>query len=100
MYWIAFCARTLLPNGSSGGAKPTIAILPGTIKGRQEIVGLVAAYILSLYFSIQTTIYLLLRKSVDGAEMTEVYREEDEETFAAAPEAEKKDETGPEKKES
>ena len=62
------------------------------------IIGLVIAYIVSLFFSIQTTIYLLLRKSVDGAEMTEVYREEDEETFAAAPEAEKKDEAATEEK--
>ena len=29
----------------------------------------------------QTTIYLLLRKGVDGAEMTEIYREEDEEDY-------------------
>ena len=62
------------------------------------IVGLVIAYIVSLFFSIQTTIYLLLRKSVDGAEMTEVYREEDEETFAVAPEGEKKEAGSEEKK--
>ncbi len=63
------------------------------------IVGLLIAYIVSLAFSVQTTIYLLLRKSVDGAEMTEVYREEEEEAPAAAPEAEKKEGGDEEKKE-
>jgi len=57
------------------------------------IIGLVVAYVISLFFSMQTTIYLLLRKRVDGAEMTEVYREEEEEDYlsvtpAAEPEAE------------
>jgi hypothetical protein len=52
------------------------------------IVGLLASYILSLFFSIQTTIYLLLRKAVDGADMTEVYKEEEEEDYlSVTPEA-------------
>ena len=52
------------------------------------VIGLVVAYIVSLFFSMQTTIYLLLRKGVDGAEMTEVYREEDEEDYlSVTPEA-------------
>ncbi len=55
------------------------------------IVALVVSYIVSFFFSLQATIYLLLRKSVDGAEMTEVYREEDEETYAVTPEEEKKE---------
>jgi hypothetical protein len=68
------------------------------------IVGLVLAYIVSLFFSMQTTIYLLLRKNVDGAEMTEVYREEEEEDYlSVAPEgasegAEGKKEAGEEDK--
>lgn len=45
------------------------------------IIGLVVAYVVSLFFSIQTTVYLLLRKAVDGAEMSEVYREEEEEDY-------------------
>ncbi len=72
-------------NWAEKGAALVIAIVV------YAVVGLVIAYIVSLFFSIQTTIYLLLRKSVDGAEMTEVYREEDEEALAVTPEAEKKD---------
>lgn len=63
------------------------------------IVGLVIAYVISLFFSMQTTIYLLLRKAVDGAEMSEVYREEDEEDYlSVTPEAEEEaaEETGAE----
>jgi hypothetical protein len=63
------------------------------------IVVLVIAYIVSLFFSIQTTVYLLLRKSVDGAEMTEVYREEDEDAVSAAPESAAKEGEDPGKKE-
>ncbi len=57
------------------------------------VVGLVVAYVISLFFSMQTTIYLLLRKAVDGAEMTEVYREEEEEEYlSVTPEPEAKEE--------
>jgi len=56
--------------------------------GIYVVVGLVLAYIVSLFFSMETTIYLLLRKGVDGAEMTEVYREEEEEDYlSVTPEA-------------
>lgn len=41
------------------------------------LIGLVLSYIVSLYFSLQSSIYLLLRKAVDGADMTEVYLEEE-----------------------
>ena len=50
------------------------------------LVGLVLAYGISLFFCLQSTVYLLLRKVVDGADMTEVYLEEEEaeEEFAMA----------------
>jgi len=63
--------------------------------GLYVVIGLVAAYAVSLFFSMQTTIYLLLRKAVDGAEMTEVYREEEEDYLTVAPEEEPPAETPP-----
>ena len=68
---------TRLATSSIGGIKATCAVLIAICL--YVIIGLVVAYAISLFFSMQTTIYLLLRKSVDGAEMTLIYREEDEE---------------------
>ena len=68
-----------------GWTEATTAVL--MVIGIYIVAGLVLAYVLSLFFSMQTTIYLLLRKNVDGAEMTEVYREEEEEDYlSVAPE--------------
>ncbi len=41
------------------------------------LVGLLFSYIVSLLFSLQSQVYLLLRRVVDGADTTEVYLEED-----------------------
>ncbi len=43
------------------------------------IVGLLASYAISYFFSAQTMIYLLLRKKVDGIEMNEIHEEKTEE---------------------
>ena len=68
-----------------GWTEATTAVL--MVIGIYIVAGRVLAYVLSLFFSMQTTIYLLLRKNVDGAEMTEVYREEEEEDYlSVAPE--------------
>ncbi len=40
------------------------------------LLGVVLGYLVSLALSTQTTIYLLMRKNVDGTAMTEVYQEE------------------------
>lgn len=87
-------------------SEPTAAVLIAIFL--YILVGLVIAYVISLFFSMQTTIYLLLRKAVDGAEMTEVYREEEEEEYLSvtpepepegeAPAEEEKEETPPKKK--
>lgn len=53
------------------------------------LLGLVLGYLVSLVFSVQTTIYMLMRKAVDGTAMTEVYQEE-------KPEEEKLEEVPPE----
>ena len=53
------------------------------------IVALVAAFLVSFFFSVNTTIYYLLRKRVDGTEMDDVYLEHDiEELVAEAPQQE------------
>jgi hypothetical protein len=61
--------------------------------------GLVCGYVVAYKLTMSTIIYALLRKSVDGTDMTEVYLEEEEEEFeipAAQPTAtEEKTETTP-----
>lgn len=46
--------------------------------------GLFMAFVFSLVFSLHTTIYFLLRKDLDGTDMTEVFIEEEEEVEAEA----------------
>ena len=53
------------------------------------LLGVVLSYLVSLVFSVHTTIYMLMRKAVDGTAMTEVYQEE-------KPEEEKLEEVTPE----
>jgi hypothetical protein len=85
------CLTSMFFGGTASGewydvaSAWVIAIVLGIIGA------LVVSYVVSLLISLQATIYLLLRKAVDSADMTEVYREEDEETYAVAPEEEKKD---------
>jgi hypothetical protein len=45
----------------------------------------IGAYVISYYFSSHTIIYLLLRRSVDGQDIREVYLDEEEAPPAAAP---------------
>jgi len=62
----------------------------------------VVSFAISLGFSLQSIIYLLMRKDVDGTDMTEVFQEEEEEDYLAAvavPEEEKKEEEPEEKAE-
>ncbi len=63
----------------------------------------VVSFAVSLGFSLQSIIYLLMRKDVDGTDMTEVFQEEEEEedylTGVALPEEEKKEEESEEKAE-
>ena len=48
--------------------------------------GILAGYAVSFFYSVQTIIYYLLRKKVDGIEMNEVYEEQEpEEAAEAAP---------------
>jgi len=53
------------------------------------LLGVVLSYLVCLVFSVHTTIYMLMRKAVDGTAMTEVYQEE-------KPEEEKLEEAPPE----
>ena len=62
--------------------QPADLTLPGKIAAglvsvwRYLTIGLLAAYAVSFYFCSNTWIYLLLRRSADGAEYDEVYEEE------------------------
>ena len=62
--------------------QPAELTLPGKIAAglvsvwRYLTIGLLAAYAVSFYFCSNTWIYLLLRRSADGAELDEVYVEE------------------------
>lgn len=47
------------------------------------VAGTVLGFIVSYWCTSQTIIYALLRKDVDGTDMTEIYMEEEEEDFAA-----------------
>ena len=43
------------------------------------VIGLVWSFLASFYFSASTVIYFLLRRDVDGTDLSEVYTEEDDE---------------------
>ena len=47
-------------------------------------IGFLLAYVVSLSFTIDSIVYLLMRKKVDGTDMTEVYLEEEEEDYLEA----------------
>ena len=49
------------------------------------VVGLVAAFLVSFYFSGSTIIYCLLRREVDATDIEDVYLEEDQEELTEAP---------------
>lgn len=63
------------------GTGGSLAVLSGFIYliWMVVIVGFLAAYAISYFFSAQTMIYLLLRKRVDGIEMNEVFEDKTEE---------------------
>ncbi|HEX4793566.1 MAG TPA: hypothetical protein VH370_07240 [Humisphaera sp.] len=48
------------------------------------ILGLLAGFVVSFYFSSNTIIYLLIRREVDAAEMDDVYLEETDDDFSEA----------------
>ena len=48
------------------------------------VIGLLGAYAISFYFSVNTIIYYLMRREVDAAELEDVYVEETEDEFGDA----------------
>ncbi|MFH0963408.1 MAG: hypothetical protein V2A58_05285 [Planctomycetota bacterium] len=84
--WVATCAERVL--GSLGlpdiGPKEPLSWHQSWAKyvmsiGLYLYTALFAAFVFSLVFSLRTMVYFLLRKDVDGTEMTEVFIEEEEE---------------------
>lgn len=80
-------------NPELGGTHQVVAFVAGL--GFIVFILAVLAFAVSLSFSLQSIIYLLMRKDVDGTDMTEVFQEEtEEEDYLAkvAPAAEEKEE--------
>jgi len=77
-----------------GGTHHVVAFVAGI--GFLIFVLAVVSFTVSLSFSLQSIIYLLMRKDVDGTDVTEVFQEEEEEedylARAGAPEEEKEEE--------
>jgi len=90
-------------SGSQASAQATVGqlgMLEGQLGGVQQwllvwmklwvgilVVGPVLGFVASYRFTANSIIYLLMRKAVDGTDMTEVYVEEEEEDFAIPPAA-------------
>lgn len=93
-YWLA---------GSQASAEATVGqlqMLETQVGGMQQwllvwmklwvgilVAGPVLGFVASYRFTANSIIYLLMRKAVDGTDMTEVYVEEEEEDFAVPPAA-------------
>jgi hypothetical protein len=78
----------LSPNPDPGQGEAAVGVESSSILiaiAVYGLLGLVLSYIVSLFYSLQACIYLLLRRTVDGADMTEVYLEEEMEEEPAKP---------------
>jgi hypothetical protein len=59
------------------------------------LLGLMAGFVISFYFSANSIIYYLMRREVDATDVDEVYLEESEEDFTEAPPGEAADKVAP-----